>query len=100
VAELEGLAVGAAVSVVACDVTDRGQVESLVSGLDGLSAVVHAAGVVDDGVLAGLDPSRVSGVVGAKAAGAVVLDETTRDLDLQAFIVFSSFAGMVGSAGQ
>nr|AZF85946.1 type I polyketide synthase [Catenulispora sp.] len=100
VAELEELTAGAAVSVVACDVTDRAQVDAVVSGLDGLSAVVHAAGVVDDGVLAGLDPSRVAGVVGAKAAGAVVLDEATRDLDLQAFIVFSSFAGMVGSAGQ
>src|SRR6185437_14915819 len=59
-----------------------------------------AAGVVDDGVLTALSPERVAGVLRGKAAGAIVLDELTRHLDLDAFVVFSSFAGMVGSAGQ
>ena len=88
------------VSVMACDVADKNQVAEVLGGIDDLTAVVHAAGVVDDGVLAGLSPERVAGVLSGKAAGAIVLDELTRDLDLDAFVVFSSFAGMVGSAGQ
>ena len=100
VAELTGDGSTAAVEVVACDVTDREQVAGLLASLDGLSAVIHAAGAVDDGVLTGLAPERVAGVVGAKAAGALLLDELTRDRGLEAFVVFSSFAGMVGSAGQ
>ncbi|MFF8315533.1 type I polyketide synthase, partial [Streptomyces lydicus] len=70
--------------------------------LSGLSAVVHAAGVLDDGVLEGLSPERVAGVVRAKADAAVVLDELTRDLapDLDAFVLFSSVVGTLGRAGQ
>jgi acyl carrier protein len=99
-AELTGDGSAAAVEVVACDVTDREQVADLLASLGGLTAVIHAAGAVDDGVLTGLAPERVAGVIGAKAAGALLLDELTRDRDLAAFVVFSSFAGMVGSAGQ
>ncbi|WP_345056960.1 KR domain-containing protein, partial [Streptomyces rameus] len=65
-----------------------------------LSAVVHAAGVLDDGVLDGLSVERFEGVLRAKAEGARHLHELTRGLDLSAFVLFSSFSATVGGAGQ
>ena len=57
-----------------------------------LTAVMHAAGVLDDGVLDRLDTGRLAGVLAAKAAGAAFLDELTRDLGLDQFVLFSSAA--------
>nr|WP_169515224.1 type I polyketide synthase [Amycolatopsis benzoatilytica] len=99
--ELEAL--GARVSVVACDVSDRGAVGELLAGIPEelpLRGVVHAAGVVDDGVLDGLTPERFEGVFRSKVASALVLDELTRGFELDAFVLFSSVAGAVGSPGQ
>jgi acyl carrier protein len=62
--------------------------------------VVHAAGVLDDGLLAGLTPERFAAVYRSKVTSAFVLDELTRDLDLSAFVLFSSASGAVGNAGQ
>ncbi|MGW4081051.1 type I polyketide synthase, partial [Streptomyces asiaticus] len=98
VGELEGL--GARVRVVACDVADRGAVAELMGSIEGLRVVVHAAGVVDDGVIGSLDTGRLRGVMGAKAWGAWHLHELTRELDLSAFVLFSSAAGVLGNAGQ
>ncbi|EXU61656.1 polyketide synthase, partial [Streptomyces sp. PRh5] len=100
-AELE--AMGALVSVVACDVADREALAEVLAGIPErfpLRGVVHAAGVLDDGVLDGLSVDRVAGVLGVKAEGAWHLHELTADLDLDAFVLFSSFAGVVGGAGQ
>ncbi|WP_345600533.1 SDR family NAD(P)-dependent oxidoreductase, partial [Thermocatellispora tengchongensis] len=97
-AELSGL--GARVRVVAVDVADRAAMAALVGSLDGLSVVVHAAGVVEDGLVAGLDAGRVDRVLAAKVAGGRVVDEVTRGRDLAAFVVFSSAAGVLGGAGQ
>ncbi|MDI6413682.1 SDR family NAD(P)-dependent oxidoreductase, partial [Streptomyces albus] len=98
-------ALGAEVTVAACDVADRDQVAALLDGLSGtppLTAVVHAAGVLDDGVLGALDPGRIAGVMAPKAHAALVLDELTRQrgLDLDAFVLFSSTAGVWGGPGQ
>ncbi|MEV6646536.1 type I polyketide synthase [Amycolatopsis sp. NPDC051371] len=88
------------ITVVACDFTDPAAVAALVDSLPDLSVVVHAAGVLDDGVLDGLTPEKLDRVLRAKATSARVLHEATADRDLSAFVLFSSLAGTVGSAGQ
>ncbi|MFF2206321.1 SDR family NAD(P)-dependent oxidoreductase [Streptomyces sp. NPDC058145] len=101
VADLE--AAGATVRVVACDVSDRAAVVDLVGSVpDGfeLRGVVHAAGVLDDGVIGSLTPERVDRVLAAKADAAWYLHEATRDLDLALFSVVSSLSGVLGSPGQ
>ncbi|HET9381778.1 MAG TPA: type I polyketide synthase, partial [Streptomyces sp.] len=101
VGELTGL--GAAVSVVACDVSDRAQVETLLESVPEehpLTGVVHTAGVLDDGVIGALTTERLARVFTPKVDAVRHLDELTRDLDLAAFVVFSSASGVFGSAGQ
>ncbi|MET7424044.1 type I polyketide synthase [Dactylosporangium sp. NPDC005555] len=85
--------------VVAADIADAAAVADLI-GRYAPNAVIHAAGVLDDGTVDGLTPERVAAVMAAKVDGARHLDAATRDLDLDAFVLFSSFAGSVGSAGQ
>ncbi|MFI9082216.1 SDR family NAD(P)-dependent oxidoreductase [Streptomyces sioyaensis] len=97
--EAELSALGVRVTVAACDVADRGAVEGLLSGCV-VDAVVHAAGVVDSVSLGEADAGHFAEVMGAKVAGAVVLDEVLRDRELDAFVVFSSIAGVWGSGGQ
>ncbi|MFJ2172462.1 type I polyketide synthase [Streptomyces sp. NPDC087851] len=98
-AELRAL--GAEVTVVACDAADRDAMGRLLAEHPP-TAVVHTAGVLDDGVLDHLDTGRLETVFGPKTAAATVLDALTRDLglDLSAFVLFSSAAGVLGSAGQ
>ncbi|MEU7146377.1 type I polyketide synthase [Nocardia sp. NPDC046473] len=94
---------GAEVQLVACDVADRTAVANLIDIVPAhrpLRTVVHVAGVVADGVLDTLTPSMVDAVLRPKLDAAVHLDELTRDLDLSAFVLFSSTAGVFGSAGQ
>ncbi|NEA54884.1 SDR family NAD(P)-dependent oxidoreductase [Streptomyces sp. SID13666] len=98
VAELE--AAGAAVTVAACDVSNRDSLAGLLAGVVRLSAVVHTAGIVDDGVIGKLTPARVASVLGPKADAARHLHELTADLELDAFVLFSSAAGVFGGAGQ
>ncbi|MFJ4903681.1 beta-ketoacyl reductase, partial [Streptomyces sp. NPDC088727] len=90
---------GAVVDVVACDVGVREEVEELFARFE-ISAVVHTAGVLDDGVVDGLTAERVSGVWGAKAGGAWNLHHASLGRELDAFVVFSSAAGVWGGAGQ
>ncbi|MGW7064433.1 type I polyketide synthase [Streptomyces sp. NPDC054904] len=100
-AELRDL--GARVTLAACDVGDRDAVAELLAAVPSelpLTTVVHAAGVLDDGVLDALTPRRLAGVIRPKAHAAQVLDELTRDLDLSAFVLFSSLAAAFGAAGQ
>ncbi|MCR8580000.1 type I polyketide synthase, partial [Streptomyces sp. Isolate_219] len=97
--ESELSALGVRVTVAACDVADRNAVEELLSGC-AVDAVVHAAGVVGSMPLGEADAEHFAEVMRAKVAGAVVLDETLRDQVLDAFVVFSSIAGVWGSGGQ
>ncbi|MFF4159935.1 SDR family NAD(P)-dependent oxidoreductase, partial [Streptomyces sp. NPDC001678] len=97
VAELA--AEGVDVTVEACDVADRAAVADLVSR-HRITAVVHTAGVLDDGIVASLTPDRVSAVLRPKVDAVWNLHEATKHLDLDAFAVFSSVAGTFGSPGQ
>ncbi|MEV0335650.1 type I polyketide synthase [Nocardia sp. NPDC050717] len=94
---------GAAVRVAACDVSDREALRALLDSLDTehpLTGVVHAAGVLDDATLAGLTAEQVRRVFDAKATSAWHLHELTRDSELSAFVLFSSVAATIGTAGQ
>ncbi|MFF1606394.1 SDR family NAD(P)-dependent oxidoreductase [Amycolatopsis sp. NPDC058278] len=90
---------GASVSVVACDVSDRDQVAALLAE-HRPTGVVHLAGLLDDGVIGALNRERLAGVFAPKVDAVQHLDELTRDLELDAFVVFSSAAALMGSAGQ
>jgi nucleoside-diphosphate-sugar epimerase/acyl carrier protein len=90
---------GAQTEVVACDLAVRDAVRTLLAEHP-VTAVVHTAGVLDDGVVGSLSPERVDTVFGPKVDAAVHLDELTRDRALSAFVVFSSIAGFLGAPGQ
>ncbi|MEU0304619.1 type I polyketide synthase [Streptomyces sp. NPDC006175] len=101
--EAELAALGATVTVAACDVAERAQLAALLATIPAqhpLTAVVHAAGVTDDGVLPALTPQRITAVLRPKVDAAVTLHELTQDLDLSAFVLFSSVAATLGGAGQ
>ncbi|MFD5453459.1 type I polyketide synthase, partial [Streptomyces sp. NPDC127100] len=96
-------AAGASVTWAACDVAEREELAAVLAAIPAdrpLRAVVHAAGVLDDGVLDSLTPQRVDAVLRPKVTAAVNLHELTAELDLSAFVMFSSAAGTFGTAGQ
>ncbi|MCX5200090.1 SDR family NAD(P)-dependent oxidoreductase [Streptomyces sp. NBC_00237] len=96
-------ALGATVTIAACDATDRAALEKLLASVPAghpLTAVVHAAGVLDDGLLTDLTLPRLDAVMRPKTDAAWNLHELTRGLGLTAFVLFSSAAGSLGAAGQ
>ncbi|MFB7335731.1 SDR family NAD(P)-dependent oxidoreductase [Streptomyces adustus] len=92
---------GAQVRIEACDVADREALRALIASVERpLTALVHTAGVLDDGVIAAQSRERLEKVFRPKAQAAWHLHELTRDLDLAAFVVYSSAAGVLGNPGQ
>ncbi|MFJ3899924.1 type I polyketide synthase, partial [Streptomyces sp. NPDC090083] len=101
VAELAAL--GAQATVVSCDVTDRDALVGILRDISPdhpLGAVVHAAGALDDGVVTSLTPDRLDAVLRPKIDAAVNLHELTSDLDLSAFVLYSSAAATFAGPGQ
>ncbi len=94
---------GAGVTFAACDVADRDALAGALAGIPEehpLTAVVHAAGVGQSCPLDAMDEAELSRVMTAKVRGAENLHELTRDLELDAFVLFSSIAGVWGSGAQ
>ncbi len=100
-AELQKL--GAEPQILACDAADRAQLEALLASIPAerpLTAVLHLAGVTDDGVLDSLDPGRLATAFAPKADAAWHLHELTRDIPDCELFLFSSIAGTLQSPGQ
>src|ERR1700733_6379804 len=95
---------GASVQVTACDAAQRPQLAGLLAQIAAsgppLTTVMHTAGALDDGVLDNLTTDRLAGVLAAKAASAACLDELTGNMDLDAFVLFSSVTATFGNPGR
>ncbi|WP_346168554.1 SDR family oxidoreductase, partial [Streptomyces javensis] len=94
---------GGRVTVRSCDTSDRDAVGELLAGVPAevpLRGVVHAAGVLDDATVEGLGREQIERVLAPKVDAAWHLHELTQDMDLEAFVLFSSAAGVLGNAGQ
>jgi acyl transferase domain-containing protein/acyl-CoA synthetase (AMP-forming)/AMP-acid ligase II/acyl carrier protein len=95
---------GTRVTVVRADVADRAQVARLLADLAAsgtpLRGIVHAAGLLDGGMLLQQAPARLRAVMAPKVLGALHLDALTRDLPLDFFVLYASVSGLLGSPGQ
>ncbi|MGO9103178.1 MAG: type I polyketide synthase, partial [Mycobacterium sp.] len=98
---LSGL--GAKAAITACDTADPAELAAAldtVSADHPLTAVIHAAGVLDDAVVTELSPQQLDAALAGKADAAWHLHRLTADRDLAAVVLFSSAAGTLGSPGQ
>ncbi len=96
-------ALGACVRIEACDAADRESLAQVLAGIPAahpLTAVVHAAGALDDSVFTAQTPAHLETALRPKVDAAWNLHELTRDADLAAFVLFSSAAGILGLPGQ
>ncbi|MGA2165071.1 MAG: type I polyketide synthase, partial [Solirubrobacteraceae bacterium] len=94
---------GIEVKVIACDVADRGALADALATVNPehpLTAVVHAAGVIDDALIEALTPEQVTNVLRPKVEGALHLHELTEGIDLAEFVLFSSAGAVIGAPGQ
>ncbi|MDX3559341.1 SDR family NAD(P)-dependent oxidoreductase, partial [Streptomyces europaeiscabiei] len=100
--ELTGL--GCRVTVAACDVADRDALAALLESFPAappLTAVVHTAGAVDQArPLTRVDVDEAVDLMDAKVVGAENLHELLAGRPLDAFVLFSSGAGVWGNGGQ
>nr|VFK14085.1 MAG: Acyl transferase domain-containing protein [Candidatus Kentron sp. LPFa] len=96
--------IGAEIQVVGTDVSDQVQVIRLFEEIEEqklpLRGIIHAAGVLDDGVLLQQDMDRFHKVMAPKMAGSWILHTLTKDQPLDFFVCFSSMASLLGSPGQ
>ena len=96
-------AAGIEVRALAADVSseaDIARVMDRLAGMPPLKGIVHAAGVLSDGLLRDQSPASFAAVMAPKAAGAWLLHHATAAMDLDFFVLFSSVAALLGSTGQ
>jgi acyl transferase domain-containing protein/NADPH:quinone reductase-like Zn-dependent oxidoreductase/short-subunit dehydrogenase/acyl carrier protein len=95
---------GATVRVAACDVAETADVANLISDvartMPPLKGVIHAAMVLDDGLIENLTSDRTEAVLRPKIDGAANLDRLTRETALDYFVLFSSATTVIGNPGQ
>ncbi|HXP99692.1 MAG TPA: type I polyketide synthase, partial [Solirubrobacteraceae bacterium] len=95
-------ALGAQVEILACDVVDRDVLAGVIEAVPAshpLRGIVHVAGTIEDGVVDSLAPEQLDRVLAPKLDAALHLHELTKEVDLSAFVLFSSAAGTLGKAG-
>jgi acyl transferase domain-containing protein/acyl-CoA synthetase (AMP-forming)/AMP-acid ligase II/thioesterase domain-containing protein/acyl carrier protein len=96
---------GASIEIASLDVSDESDLRAMLdrragSGLPPIRGVVHAAGVVQDEILLRVNASTLDALLKAKVIGGWVLDRCFSSGDLDFFVLFSSAASLMGSAGQ
>jgi acyl transferase domain-containing protein/acyl carrier protein len=95
---------GVEVTIERCDVGDLAEVAGVFTRvgnrMPAVRGVVHAAGVLDDGVVAQQDWTRFAAVMRPKVGGAWNLHRATAGMPLDFFVLFSGAASTIGSAGQ
>ncbi|MGP9765432.1 type I polyketide synthase [Halomonas sp. AOP13-D3-9] len=95
---------GVAVLAAACDITDRAALADVLERAKGelapLRGIIHAATVIDDGLIRNLDAERIQKVLAPKIDGARHLDALTRDAELDFFVLYSSATTLFGNPGQ
>ncbi|MCF4969009.1 type I polyketide synthase, partial [Nostoc sp. CMAA1605] len=95
---------GTQITIVKADITSAADTEQLFSrfgaDLPPLRGVIHAAAVLDDGLLTNQNWEKYQNVMRPKVEGTLLLDRYTRNLSLDFFIAFSSAAVILGSPGQ
>ncbi|HEV7672588.1 MAG TPA: SDR family NAD(P)-dependent oxidoreductase [Thermoanaerobaculia bacterium] len=100
----EMIGMGAEVTALRGDVADREQLDAAFAQIAAspapLRGVIHAAGVLDDGILLQQTEERFEQVMRPKILGAWNLHLATRGLDLEHFVLFSSITSLLGTAGQ
>ena len=95
---------GAQINVIKSDVSNYNDAVNLLNNVKllerPLKGIIHAAGVLDDTALSGMDISRLEKVMDPKVNGAWNLHLLTKDMELDFFVCYSSAASLLGSAGQ
>jgi short-subunit dehydrogenase/acyl carrier protein len=94
---------GVSIKLLRADISDPAEVSRMLAALSGmppLKGIIHAAGVLADGILTRQDRSQFQKVIAPKVAGAWNLHEATKDLTLDFFVCFSSAASVLGAVGQ
>ncbi|MBT2787336.1 MULTISPECIES: type I polyketide synthase [unclassified Halomonas] len=95
---------GVTVLAAACDITDRAALADVLERAKGelapLRGIVHAATVIDDGLIRNLDAERIQKVLAPKIDGARHLDALTRETELDFFVLYSSATTLFGNPGQ
>lgn len=95
---------GAQVSYHAVDVTDYCAINDLMGEVRSqhgrVTGIIHAAGILDDGMLVGRSIEQMRTVIAPKLSGALNLDAATSEDPLEFFVVFSSMAAIGGNPGQ